>query len=75
MPMYEYICEEDGETITLLRTMKDADATVDDPRGDGRHFVRTHSTFQVGPSAGTGGPPPAFGSGCPCGNPNGPCNG
>jgi putative FmdB family regulatory protein len=69
MPLYEYKCEEDGETITLLRSMADADKPVDDPKGLGRTFVRTHSTFAVG--AGSVSAPPG---GCACGNPDGPCN-
>ncbi|MHC4129294.1 MAG: FmdB family zinc ribbon protein [Planctomycetota bacterium] len=68
MPLYEYRCDEDGETITLLRSMADADRPVEDPEGLGRTFVRTHSTFAVG--AGKAEAPSA---GCPCGNPNGPC--
>jgi putative FmdB family regulatory protein len=69
MPLYEYRCEEDGETITLLRPMADADRPVEDPKGLGRTFVRTHSTFAVG--AGKAAAPSA---GCACGNPNGPCS-
>jgi len=72
MPQYEYICEEDGEVMTLLRAMKDADAPVDDPKGRGRRFVRRHSTFMTGSSKKTS---PSFNgsAGCPCGDPNGPC--
>ena len=69
MPIYEYRCDQDGETITLLRPMTDADEPVEDPQGLGRSFVRTHSTFAVG--AGKGESPS---SGCACGNPDGPCN-
>ncbi|MAT82385.1 MAG: FmdB family transcriptional regulator [Phycisphaerae bacterium] len=70
MPLYEYKCEEDGEVLTLLRSMAEADDPVEDPRGDGRQFTRVHSVFQVdsvpGASAGPGNPPPASG-GCCCG--------
>lgn len=72
MPQYEYISVEDGETITLLRPMAEADAPVDDPKGLGRTFVRQHSTFAVGgtrPSV-----PLKQGGGCACGNPHGPCH-
>jgi len=75
MPIYEYQCLEDGETIELLRPMREADAPVDDPKGKGRRFVRTQSTFSVAGSPTTlthqhsGG-----GGGCACGNPHGPCN-
>ena len=68
MPLYEYRSEEDGETITLLRPVADADEPVEDPQGLGRTFVRTHSVFAVGA---TKAPEPP---GCPCGNPDGPCN-
>ena len=70
MPQYEYICEEDGEVITLLRPMREADAPVDDPKGRGRRFVRKHSTF----AAATSKTRPEAGPGCPCGDPDGPCN-
>lgn len=75
MPLYEYRCEEDGETITLLRPMRDADQRVEDPEGKGRTFVRVHSTFAVAGSPTT---LPQHkhtsGGGCACGNPHGPCN-
>ena len=73
MPLYEYKCLEDGETIELLRPMRDADAPVEDPKGKGRTFARVHSTFAV-----SGSPVSAThvhtGPGCGCGNPHGPCN-
>lgn len=72
MPMYEYIAE-DGETIELLRPMKDADAPVDDPKGKGRAFTRKLSTFMTGSSA-AGGSGHVHGGGCGCGNPHGPCS-
>lgn len=74
MPLYEYVCEEDGETITLLRPMRDADKPVEDPEGRGRRFARTHSTFQVNASARPAAAPAPPG-GCACGNPHGPCHG
>ena len=47
MPLYEYRCEEDGVTITLLRPIADADKPVEDPEGKGRVFKRAQSTFSV----------------------------
>ncbi len=75
MPLYEYICPQDGQVIELLRSMKDADSPVEDPEGKGRTFVRKHSVFGVSggavnaPSGGhvhTGGC-------CPCGKPQTQC--
>ncbi len=54
MPLYEYRCEEDGSTITLMRPMGEADDPVEDPKGEGRVFTRMHSTFAVGSSQGNG---------------------
>ena len=70
MPLYEYRCEEDGTTITLLRPMADADKPVKDPEGKGRKFKRAHSTFSV--SAGGSTHQPAPGS-CPSCGLDGPC--
>lgn len=71
MPIYEYVSESDGEVIALLRSMRDADLPVTDPSGNGRTFVRKHSTFGVGGAAAAG---VGVGSGhvhtggcCPCG--------
>ncbi|MEM7230217.1 MAG: FmdB family zinc ribbon protein [Planctomycetota bacterium] len=75
MPMYEYVCEEDGTRIELLRSMKDADAPVDDPDGRGRTFHRVQSAFMVGAKdAGWSPSMMGGGGGCPCGDPHGPCN-
>ena len=74
MPQYEYICEEDGETVTLLRSMSDADKPVADPAGKGRTFVRRLSSFSVTGSKGSNSMPVrGGGGGCACGNPHGPC--
>ncbi|MBU3728703.1 MAG: hypothetical protein FGM37_05570 [Phycisphaerales bacterium] len=74
MPQYEYICEDDGEVITLLRSMRDADAPVEDPSGKGRRFVRKLSCFGVaGSEAGTGSSHVHLGSCCPCGKPSSAC--
>jgi putative FmdB family regulatory protein len=72
MPLYEYICEQDGEVIELLRPMADADKPVEDPRSKGRTFRRKHSTFATSgaPSAGSS----SLLSGntcCPCGKTGG----
>jgi len=45
MPIYEYICEQDGTVLELVRPMNQADAPVDDPEGRDRAFRRRHSTF------------------------------
>jgi len=71
MPIYEYVCEQDGEVIELRRTMAEADTPVNDPRNEGRTFTRKLSTFAA-PSSTPGSGLPTFG--CPCGDPNGPCN-
>ncbi|MFO0962673.1 MAG: hypothetical protein U0625_07160 [Phycisphaerales bacterium] len=72
MPQYEYICEADGEVITLLRPMKDADAPVEDPAGKGRQFTRKHSVFGVAGSP-VGATHVHQGACCPCGKASGQC--
>ena len=77
MPQYEYEALEDGEVLTLLRPMAQADEPVDDPTGLGRTFRRRHSVFGVGTSVGTSagssaGPIPGS---CPCGLKPGSCGG
>ncbi|MFN9993370.1 MAG: FmdB family zinc ribbon protein [Phycisphaerales bacterium] len=52
MPLYEYICENDGTVIELMRPMSQADAPVADPDGKGRTFIRRQSTFATGGSVG-----------------------
>ncbi len=76
MPLYEYICEQDGTVIELIRPMAQADSPVDDPAGRGRVFKRQHSTFQAGSSSGS--LPMAGGGGgsggcCLCGKVRGSC--
>jgi putative FmdB family regulatory protein len=72
MPLYEYVCEADGDVIELMRPMSDADKPVEDPTGRGRSFLRRHSTFQArSESPRTVGLPTG---GCACGNPYGPCS-
>lgn len=68
MPLYEYESPEDGEIVTLLRPMSEADDPVEDPDGRGRTFRRRHSVFGVG--GGTpalAAPSPPMGGCCPCG--------
>lgn len=66
MPIYEYESTDDGEIITLLRPMAEADAPVEDPTGRGRTFRRRHSVFGVG-STGTSAAASSAGGCCPCG--------
>lgn len=78
MPLYEYVAEQDGTVIELLRPASQADAPVDDPDGKRRTFVRKLSAFAMsGAVSGTrpGGPAstPAGGC-CPCGKNRGACS-
>lgn len=73
MPLYEYICEADGEVIELHRPMRDADAKVADPEGRDRVFKRKLSTFSAKASSSAQSVSlPAQGC-CPCGKPNSAC--
>jgi len=72
MPQYEYACEDDGEVIVLLRPMREADAPVEDPTGNGRHFTRKHSVFGVAGSS-VGQTHVHTGSCCPCGKSQSQC--
>ncbi len=80
MPLYEYICEADGEVLELLRPSSQADEPVDDPKGKGRVFTRQHSTFAAGGGAAVGGQSllgrstGSAGGCCPCGKPHGSCS-
>jgi len=76
MPIYEYESVEDGEVIELLRSMKDADAPVEDPAGRARTFRRRMSVFGVAGAAeaslsSAGGH--VHSAGCGCGKPMGSC--
>jgi hypothetical protein len=76
MPQYEYECDEDGEVLTLLRPMSEADAPVEDPESRGRVFSRRHSVFGVGRRAAAQSAPAASTEGfCPCGMRPGGCGG
>ncbi|MBC7835635.1 MAG: zinc ribbon domain-containing protein [Phycisphaerales bacterium] len=71
MPLYEYVCEQDGEVIELLRPRAEADTPVPDPQGGNRTFVRKQSTFAA---KGIGGAHVhAPGGCCPCGKNTGGC--
>lgn len=76
MPLYEYVCEHDGERLELLRPMSEADHPVADPKGIGRTFVRVASTFAAQGTSGGEARPTAGGSGgcCPCGKGAGACS-
>ena len=72
MPQYEYVCEEDGSRITLLRPMRDAEAPVDDPEGRGRVFQLALSMPLLGATRSDAGSSPVGGM-CGCGRPHGGC--
>lgn len=78
MPLYEYVCEQDGTVIELMRPMSQADAPVEDPAGKGRSFTRKFSTFAAGGSGGgearSGGMGLPMGGCCPCGKNRGACS-
>lgn len=78
MPIYEYVCDADGEKIELLRPISKADEPVQDPKGKGREFRRVQSTFASkaggGSAPGAGGAHVHSGS-CGCGKPRGACGG
>jgi putative FmdB family regulatory protein len=73
MPIYEYVCEADGEVIELLRSMNEADKPVEDPSGKGRAFVRRHSVFGVSGASATGAVSMPVGGCCPCGKAQSMC--
>ncbi len=74
MPLYEYICEQDGTVIELLRPMAQADAPVPDPDHKGRTFKRAQSAFATGGTKSTGGKGSLpISGGCGCGRPHGSC--
>ena len=73
MPIYEYVCEQDGAVIELLRSMADADKPVTDPDGKGRLFKRKHSTFATGGGEKSTSLLSKQGGCCPCGKSAGGC--
>jgi len=72
MPIYEYLCEQDGTVLELMRPMGEADAPVKDPDHKGRTFKRKLSTFSQGGAAASSSLPIAGGC-CPCGKNQGGC--
>ena len=70
MPLYEYVCEETGDVIELIRPMAHADDPVEDPEHKGRVFKRKVSTFAAKSDTASSGPAPT--GGCCC-NPGGTC--
>lgn len=72
MPLYEYLCEQDGTVIELMRPMAEADRPVEDPEGKGRLFRRQLSTF-MSKAEPAGGGVAAPGGCCPCGKNRGAC--
>lgn len=72
MPLYEYVCDTDGEVIELLRPISEADHPVPDPKGLGRTFRRRHSTFAA-KSTSTTSSTPLPTTCCPCGKPTSAC--
>ena len=72
MPIYEYESTEDGEVISLLRSMAEADAPVVDPEGRDRIFRRRHSVFGV-MTGSVGRAAPSSEGFCPCGVAEGGC--
>jgi putative FmdB family regulatory protein len=78
MPIYEYVCDADGDRVELMRPMADADKPVEDPAGKGRVFKRTLSVFAAqggSPGTGKGSGHVHTGGCCPCGKPGGGCGG
>jgi putative FmdB family regulatory protein len=72
VPLYEYRCAEDGELITLLRSMDEADDPVTDPSSSGRTFERVQSLFSTDrPAEEAGGGGGCCGGGCSCGKGSG----
>lgn len=76
MPLYEYLCEQDGTVLELIRPMADADAPVQDPAGKGRTFTRKLSTFSHAGGASSSGTSSSLPTGgcCPCGKGRGQCS-
>jgi len=76
MPIYEYICEDDGTVIELIRPMADADKPAPDPENKGRTFTRKISVFSAAGAASSGpsGGSSSGGGCCPCGKGRGACS-
>lgn len=72
MPLYEYVCEETGDVIELIRPMAHADDPVEDPEQRGRVFKRKLSTFAAKSDSASSGAGHTHTGGCCC-NPGGAC--
>ena len=76
MPIYEYVCEKDGERLNSSDRSQ-ADSPVEDPKGLGRTFIACKSTFRrqgcqrVGRRRLDG---RRVGGCCPCGRAAGACS-
>lgn len=73
MPIYEYVCEQDGTRIELIRPMSEADSPVEDPQKKGRVFKRAMSVPNAKTSGGAG-TGMSLGTCCPCGKGAGSCS-
>jgi putative FmdB family regulatory protein len=74
MPLYEYVCDQDGTVVEVIRPMAEADKPLLDPENRGRTFKRKLSTFAaVGSSPSGAGSTPMSGGCCPCGKNRGSC--
>lgn len=76
MPLYEYVCDQDGTTVEAQRPMADADKPLPDPEGKGRTFTRMFSTFMAkgGGASASMSPTTSLPTCCPCGKPGGGCS-
>ncbi len=76
MPMYEYLCEDCGQTTEALRPMAQADETIACQHCQSKKTHREHSVFaaSVANTAGRSSSLPASGGCCPCGKNQGSCS-
>ena len=74
MPVYEYECADCRQTTEALRRMADADEPLACEGCGSEKTRRKHSVFAAAGASESGDVPLPMGGGCPCGNPNGPCN-
>lgn len=54
MPLYEYQCQQCGNTFEMLRRIKDADSDAECPRCHSLKVERLFSTFAAGGCAPSG---------------------
>ncbi|MFW6060382.1 MAG: FmdB family zinc ribbon protein [Phycisphaeraceae bacterium] len=76
MPIYEYACEQCDAVTEALRKMSEADEPIVCEKCGSDRTKRAHSVFAAGSGDGGGDMSLPVGGpgGCPCGDPNGPCN-